>query len=66
MTRTCCFIPESQQADAQEGKVVAGCGREALWQIYGSPNESVDSCTAHVGELLSDAPVHTIWPIDET
>lgn len=68
MQRVCCFIPESQQSDASAGKVVSGCGKNAEWQIWSGigPDDSTDSCTEHVGELLTDAPEHRIYQINET
>lgn len=73
MLRTCCFIPESQQhlvptrqdEPLPEG---VGCGKNAEWEIWSgnSPDDSTDSCTEHVGEMLTDAPEHKIYPINET
>lgn len=52
-TRTCCFI---------------GCGKPAEWELLGSnaAYESVDSCTAHVGELLDDSPETRVTFIGQT
>ncbi len=46
-----------------------GCDKDAEWQIYYgegiSPDDSTgcDSCSDHLGELLTDAPVHYIYPV---
>lgn len=45
----CCYIdPETKK----------GCESEAEWMIVTghSPDDQVDSCTAHVGYLLVDKP----------
>ena len=50
----CCFI---------------GCPKDAKFEIYYDgairPDDSIstDACTEHVGELLTDAPKHSIYPI---
>jgi hypothetical protein len=47
----CCHIP---------------CSRAAEWEIWhtsGDPYDSTHACTEHVGELLTDAPEHRIYPI---
>lgn len=69
MQRYCCFIPANQQELAKAGKVPPGCGKKAEWTIIdfeNYPDHSTDSCTEHVGELLTDAPEHRIYPINET
>lgn len=54
---TCCHLTENDPAQP--------CGAPAAWVIqYGEgPEDYTESCTAHVGPLLSDAPVHTVYPI---
>lgn len=43
-----------------------GCDREAEWTICAEKNwtDFTHACTAHVGVLLGDAPVHHIWRIE--
>lgn len=57
--RKCCYL-EGGKIDG------ASCGANAAWSIYGSdtPSESVDSCTKHVGDLLDDSPVISVYPIN--
>lgn len=40
------------------------CGAKAEWTIvHGEkPDDYTESCTAHVGELLTNAPEHRIYP----
>ena len=54
---TCCFID-------REGD---DCGRVAEWGIYhgSEPHEYTESCTGHVGDLLTDAPEHKVYPLLE-
>jgi hypothetical protein len=56
----CCYI------NPATGK---SCGREAEWRIDPSVGHPLDryteACTAHVGELLTDAPEHCIRRLDE-
>lgn len=63
-TNTCCFIPDDQQ----DGANVIGCLKEAEWRIvYGNgsdPDGYTESCTSHVGEMLTDAPEHRIYPLE--
>jgi hypothetical protein len=42
-----------------------GCEASAQWRIYDGekPDDYTEACTAHVGDLLSDAPEHRIYPI---
>lgn len=39
------------------------CNKPAEWIIYDGDkvDDYTESCTAHVGELLSDAPEHRIY-----
>ena len=55
----CCFIdPRS--------KLSEGCESYAEWQIDGPGYEDfTHACTQHVGEMLSDAPVYIITPIQQ-
>lgn len=41
-----------------------GCEHKAEWVIFDGPrpDDYVEACTAHVGELLSDASEHRIYP----
>lgn len=58
MRNDCCYIGEH---------VGLQCGNEAIWRIcnhpYG-PDDYTDSCTRHVGEMLTDAPEHRIFPLE--
>jgi hypothetical protein len=51
----CCYI-------APDG---ASCGAPAEWLISSSPfpDQMTEACSAHVGELLDDAPEHRVWPL---
>ncbi len=67
----CCFIPENEQAHAARGVPVFGCHKHAEWEIYECPVQAgheydggTPACTQHVGELLTDAPEHRIFPFD--
>lgn len=42
------------------------CDRDAEWEIYhGNGREDyTHSCTAHVGEMLTDAYEHRVYPIE--
>ena len=59
--RTCCYI-SARMVD---------CLEDARWEIESlqpglAPYDCVtDSCTIHVGEMLNDAPYHTVSPIKE-
>lgn len=68
MQRYCCFISEDQQPKAKAGEVVPGCQKDAEWEIRSGdgPDDFTDSCTEHVGEMLTEAPEHKIYPINET
>ena len=59
MRHHCCYIGEVTKVE---------CGNEAEWQIwYGeSPDDSTESCTRHVGEMLTDAPEHRIYPAEKS
>lgn len=60
--RLCCYIrPLRPTAEAP-------CPNLAEWEIYNEakdPNDPgyTEACTEHVGPLLSDAPMHSIYPI---
>ena len=56
MERTCCYI---------DAKTDRPCEAKAEWEIrHGDgPDDYTDGCTGHVGALLTDATVHTIYPI---
>lgn len=55
----CCFIPN------QNDPAHSRCPNKAGWTIvHGeTPDDYTESCTEHVGEMLTDAPVHQIYPI---
>lgn len=57
--RKCCYL-QSQASDP-----ITPCGKDAEWELHGSssPNEPVDACTAHVGDLLDDSPETRVYPI---
>lgn len=54
--RHCCFI---NQRNGQP------CGSAAAWQVWHgpSPDDYTETCTTHIGEILTDAPEHRIYPI---
>ena len=53
--RDCCFM-------FRDGLL---CEAGASWQIWHgpSPEDYTEACTDHVGELLTDAPEHRVYPI---
>jgi hypothetical protein len=55
----CCWMNQETRAR---------CNAPAEWEIYYSdhaqPYNETQSCTQHVGELLTDAPVHHIYRIE--
>lgn len=54
--------------ESDERKCCAlGCGLQARWLIeYGdTPDDFTDSCTLHIGELLTDKPEHRIYPLSK-
>lgn len=55
----CCYIGE-----------VSGvhCGNPAEWSIWHgeSPDDNTLSCTRHVGEMLTDAQEHRVYPIEQS
>jgi len=58
MKSECCFIGE-----------VSGfqCGNEGEWRIFWTPfglEDYTESCTRHVGEMLTDAVEHRIFSIE--
>lgn len=43
------------------------CGKPAEWNIAAasdSYDETTISCTDHVGHMLTNAPPHTVWPLE--
>lgn len=54
----CCYIGQDEPK---------GCDNEAEWTIENplqTPDTSTtESCTAHVGKLLTDAPIHYVYAI---
>jgi len=42
------------------------CGHSAEWRICwgATPDDYTESCTRHVGEMLTDAPEHRIYPLE--
>lgn len=77
MKNTCCYIPEDQQNAvkahvSKHGPAAPlsgiGCPKTAEWQIWHgtSPDDNTFSCTEHVGEMLTDAPEHRIYPVEES
>jgi hypothetical protein len=42
-----------------------GCEKKAEWQIWhgNSPDDYTESCNEHIGDLLTDAPEHRIYPL---
>jgi hypothetical protein len=55
----CCFIPN------QNDPTNSRCPHDAEWRIeHGeAPDDYTESCTEHVGEMLTDAALHRIYPI---
>lgn len=55
--RLCCFMYSE----------TLRCQNEALWEVwkYGSsnPDDYTDACMDHLGELLTDAPIHVVYNI---
>jgi len=58
--RLCCCIPN-------QSKLQERCQHNAEWIIvHGpSPDDYTESCTAHVGVMLTDAVEHRIYRIEE-
>ena len=53
--RTCCYI------DDETGRV---CDAPAVWEIWtDAVDDNVDACSAHVEDLLTDAPLHHVYRI---
>ena len=53
----CCFIGEA-------GDERPACRLDAAWQIDGPDEDDQKfSCSSHIGDLLSDAPVYVVAPI---
>ena len=57
MERKCCFLDNG----------IVSCGSNAEWEIHehGKLYETVDACTKHVGDLLTDSPEHRIYPVPQ-
>ncbi len=73
---TCCYIPEDQQGTvknhiATHGRAAPlpgiGCQKDAEWEIWhgNGPDDNTVACTEHVGEMLTDAPEHRIYPVEK-
>lgn len=57
MKSKCCFIPD------QDNTETSICGKDAEWRIEnhpGGPDDYTESCTDHVGIMLTDAREHII------
>lgn len=56
--RLCCYIPDQSRLDMR-------CQNDAEWIIeHGpSPDDYTESCTEHVGVMLTDAVEHRIYRI---
>jgi hypothetical protein len=54
---TCCYIGEKTKLE---------CGNDAEWEIWHGvgPDDNTLSCTRHVGEMLTDAAEHRVYPVD--
>ncbi len=53
--RTCCFMSDDQ----------VGCEKLAEWSIIhgASPDDYTETCTEHLGAMMTDAPEHKVYPI---
>lgn len=54
----CCYIAPTSSYQ---------CGNDAEWRIcWGTfgPDEYTESCSRHVGEMLTGAPEHKIYSLD--
>lgn len=53
----CCYVGS---------KSGASCGNQAEWRIVSGngPDDYTESCTRHVGEMLTDAPEHRVYSLD--
>jgi hypothetical protein len=58
MNRSCCYIKKDSGV---------ACSNVAEWAIIHGPtvDDYTEACTEHVGDLLTDAPEHRIYPIRE-
>lgn len=56
----CCYLEGGHSNGAR-------CERSAQWTIvFGeTPDDYTEACSAHVGELLTDAPEHRIYPLSQ-
>lgn len=72
----CCFIPDHQQGearaaaqalfDAGKGPPI-GCQQGAEWNIHADsdpPDVVTQSCSDHIGLMLSDKGHHSVWPVE--
>ena len=63
MKPKCCYIPNQASG--------VGCPNDAEWTIWyneaGRPESlATEARTDHVGHLLTDAPSHTVVPLEAT
>jgi hypothetical protein len=60
MKRHCCHVDQETEAR---------CDQPAEWEIWNDPyhpyEDNTDSCTAHVGAMLTDAKEHKIYHIEQ-
>lgn len=56
---TCCYIGEVTKLK---------CGNDAEWEVWWgeTPDDNTLACTRHVGDLLTDATEHRIYPTTAT
>lgn len=59
MESICCFIPDQSNPETSR------CPNLAEWTlVHGeTPDDYTESCTEHVGVMLTDAVEHRIYPI---
>lgn len=66
-TSYCCFISDEEAEGKlpEELLVTHGCSADAEWRIVhgDGPDDYTESCTEHVGFMLTDAPEHRIYPL---
>ena len=41
-----------------------GCPNDAAWMLSCETDPDTYACTAHVGEMLTDAPLHWVEPLE--
>lgn len=67
MKPRCCFIEEDSPCLGLEGWEIdsRGCSKDAEWVIFHGPGgeDYTESCSQHVGEMLTDALEHKVYPI---